>query len=127
MKNSIMKDENLVIEELLNAWEETYKKGQLTLWVFLALREGRKCVEEIKEFVERVSEGTMSCEEQSLYRNLRKFQHLEIVTYESRKVSKGPDRKYYYLTETGEELFKRFVERNILIFTKESIINLLNH
>ena len=122
-----MKDGNLVIEELLNAWEETYKKGQLTLWVFLALREGRKCVEDIKEFVERVSEGTMSCEEQSLYRNLRKFQHLEIVTYESRKVSKGPDRKYYYLTETGEELFKRFVERNILIFTKESIINLLNH
>ena len=122
-----MKDENLVIEELLNAWEETYKKGQLTLWVFLALREGRKCVEDIKEFVERMSEGTMSCEEQSLYRNLRKFQHLEIVTYESRKVSKGPDRKYYYLTETGEELFKRFVARNILIFTKESIINLLNH
>lgn len=122
-----MKDENLVIEELLNAWEETYKKGQLTLWVFLALKEERKCVEEIKEFVERKSEGTMSCEEQSLYRNLRKFQHLEIVAYESKKVSKGPDRKYYYLTETGEELFKRFVERNILIFTKESIINLLNH
>lgn len=122
-----MKDDNLVIEELLNAWEETYKKGQLTLWVFLALKEERKCVEEIKEFVERMSEGTMSCEEQSLYRNLRKFQHLEIVAYESKKVSKGPDRKYYYLTETGEELFKRFVERNILIFTKESIINLLNH
>lgn len=122
-----MKDENLVIEELLNAWEETYKKGQLTLWVFLALREGRKCVEDIKEFVERMSEGTMSCEEQSLYRNLRKFQHLDIVAYESRKVSKGPDRKYYYLTEMGERLFKRFVERNILIFTKESIINLLNH
>ena len=122
-----MKDENLVIEELLNAWEETYKKGQLTLWVFLALKEERKCVEEIKEFVERMSEGTMSCEEQSLYRNLRKFQHLEIVASESKKVSKGPDRKYYYLTETGEELFKRFVERNILIFTKESIINLLNH
>ena len=122
-----MKNKNLVIEELLNAWEETYKKGQLTLWVFLALKEERKCVEEIKEFVERMSEGTMSCEEQSLYRNLRKFQHLDIVAYESKKVSKGPDRKYYYLTETGEELFKRFVERNILIFTKESIINLLNH
>ena len=122
-----MTDNNLEIEELLNAWEETYKKGQLTLWVFLALKEGNKCMEDIKEFVERMSEGAMSCEEQSLYRNLRKFQHLEIVAYESRKVSKGPDRKYYYLTEMGEELFKRFVERNILIFTKESIINLLNH
>lgn len=121
-----MKDDKSMVEELLNAWEETYKKGQLTLWVFLALKEGRKCVEDIKEFVERMSEGAMSCEEQSLYRNLRKFQHLEIVTYESRRVSKGLDRKYYYLTETGEQLFKRFVERNILIFTKDSIINLLN-
>lgn len=116
---------NTMVEELLDAWEETYKKGQLTFWVFLALREGSKCVEEIKEFVEMASEGTMTCEEQSLYRNLRKFQHLEIVEYDSKKVSKGPDRKYYYLTPTGEELFRRFVERNIMIFTKESIINLL--
>ena len=67
----------------------------------------------------------MSCEEQSLYRNLRKFQHLDIVTYESIKVSKGPERKYYCLTEMGNELFKRFVERNIMIFSKNSIINLL--
>ena len=67
----------------------------------------------------------MSCEEQSLYRNLRKFQHLGIVAYDTKRVSKGPDRKYYYLTEIGNELFKRFVKRNILVFTKESIINLL--
>lgn len=118
-------DDDFMMDELLNAWEETYKKGQLTFWVFLALKESNKCVEDIKEFVEKVSEGTMSCEEQSLYRNLRKFQHLEIVAYENRKVNKGPDRKYYYLTDNGRELFKRFVERNILIFTKENIINLL--
>ena len=118
-------DNDFMMDELLNAWEETYKKGQLTFWVFLALKESNKCVEDIKEFVEKVSEGTMSCEEQSLYRNLRKFQHLEIVAYENRKVNKGPDRKYYYLTDNGRELFKRFVERNILIFTRENIINLL--
>ena len=40
-----------MIEELLDAWEETYKKGQLTFWVFLALQESNKCMEEIKEFV----------------------------------------------------------------------------
>lgn len=119
-------EKNFIIDDLLDAWEETYKKGQLTFWVFLALKEGSKCVEEIKEFVEETSDGTMTCEEQSLYRNLRKFQHLDIVAYDNRKVSKGPDRKYYYLTENGKELFRRFVERNILILTKESIINLLN-
>lgn len=119
-----MAKENMT-DELLNAWEETYKKGQLTFWIFLALKESNKCVEDIKEFVEKMSEGTMSCEEQSLYRTLRKFQNLEIVEYESIRVSKGPDRKYYYLTETGNELFRRFAERNILLFTKETIIKLL--
>ncbi len=120
-------ENDLMINELLNAWEETYKKGQLTFWVFLSLRENSKCVEEIKEFVEKMSEGSMSCEEQSLYRNLRKFQHLGIVAYDSKRVSKGPDRKYYYLTDIGQQLFQRFVERNIFIFTKESIINLLTN
>lgn len=119
-------ENDVMITELLNAWEETYKKGQLTFWVFLSLKESNKCVEEIKEFVEKISEGSMSCEEQSLYRNLRKFLNLGIVAYDSKRVSKGPDRKYYYLTELGKELFQHFVERNIKIFTKESIINLLN-
>lgn len=124
-KNQDM-DDHFMIDELLYAWEETYKKGQLTFWIFFALKEDSRCVEDIKEFVEKASEGTMSCEEQSLYRNLRKFQHLGIVAYENRKVSKGPDRKYYFLTDNGNLLFKRFVERNIMIFTKDSIINLLN-
>ena len=119
-------ENDLLIFELLNAWEETYKKGQLTFWVFLALKESNKCVEEIKEFVEKMSDGSMSCEEQSLYRNLRKFLNLGIVAFDSKRVSKGPDRKYYYLTDVGRELFQRFVDRNIKIFTRGSIINLLN-
>ena len=84
-----MSNEKL-LNELLNAWEETYKKGQLTLWIFLALKDERKYVDEIKEFVETESNGTMGCEEQSLYRTLRKFQHLDVVDYESRKGNKWP-------------------------------------
>ena len=120
------RDNTFAIDELLNAWEETYKKGQLTFWIFLALKESNKCVEDIKAFVEKASKQSMSCEEQSLYRTLRKFQNLAIVAYENRKVSKGPDRKYYHLTENGFLLFRRFVERNILIFNDSYIINLLN-
>ena len=69
-------------EELLFAWEETYKKGQLTLWIFLALKDGKKYVDEIKAFVEDASNQSMTCEEQSLYRNLRKYQHIGVVDYE---------------------------------------------
>ena len=121
-----MRDNTFAIDELLNAWEETYKKGQLTFWIFLAWKESKKFCEDIKAFVEKASKQSMSCEEQSLYRTLRKFQNLAIVAYENRKVSKGPDRKYYHLTENGSLLFRRFVERNILIFNDSYIINLLN-
>ena len=120
-----MKGNTDLLSELLGAWEETYKKGQLTLWIFLALREDRKYVEEIKDFVERKTNGSITCEEQSLYRALRKYEHVEILTHELRKGNKGPDRKYYYLTPLGEKLFNLFVKRNIQLFFSPDIQSLL--
>lgn len=114
-----------MLPELLSAWEETYKKGQLTLWIFLALQEGRKYVDEIKEFVETRSDGAISCEEQSLYRALRKYEHIRVLAYELRKGNKGPERKYYYLTNLGQDLFDLFVKRNIRLFYSEEMKSLL--
>lgn len=115
-----------LFKDLLSAWEETYKKGQLTLWIFLSLKEGQKYVEEIKTFVETRSNFTMTCEEQSIYRNLRKYEHLGIVEFEAGKGNKGPDRKYYLLTKLGEELLNEFVRRNIGLFYKDDIKKLIN-
>ncbi len=84
------------ISELLTAWEETYKKGQLTFWIFLSLKDGNKYVDEIKSFVEEQSNYTMTCESQSLYRNLRKYQHIGVVNFEAGEGNKGPERKYYF-------------------------------
>lgn len=116
---------NLFMEELLNSWEETYKKGQLTLWIFLSLKDSSKYVDEIKSFIEKNSEGTISCEEQSLYRSLRKFHHVSIVKFELKDGNKGPSRKYYSLTSLGETLLKSFIKRNINLFFKSSIKNLI--
>ncbi len=110
---------------LLSAWEETYKKGQLTLWIFLALRDGNKYVDEIKEFIENKSNHTISSEAQSLYRNLRKYEHIKIVSYEMKKGNKGPDRKYYFLSQLGNELLQQFIDRNIKLFYSQEINNLL--
>ena len=115
------------LDILLSAWEETYKKGQLTLWIFFALQDGRKYVDEIKRFVEQKSNGVMLCEEQSLYRALRKYEHIGVVQHEAGAGNKGPERKYYYLTGLGKELFRLFVERNIYLFYSEEIKKLLKH
>jgi len=120
-----MKESDKMHEELLNAWEETYKKGQLTLWIFLALKEGPKYVNELQESIERFSKGTIRAEEQSLYRTLRKFFHLKMVNFSSGKGHKGPDRKYYHLTPLGQSLLQSFIERNILLFFEDPLKELL--
>ena len=111
--------------ELLDAWEATYKKGQLTLWVFLALKDEDKFVDEIKAFVQEKTNGTITCEEQSLYRTLRKYKELDMVDYRTQPGQGGPDRKYYYLTQTGKELLELFIERNIKLFFRSDIKKLL--
>ncbi|MBX2938833.1 MAG: PadR family transcriptional regulator [Ferruginibacter sp.] len=114
------------LQELLHAWEETYKKGQLTFWIFLSLQQESRYVDEIKQFVEEQSAQTMTCEEQSLYRVLRKFEHVGVLSFENRKGNKGPERKYYFLTPLGKELFQQFVKRNIQLFYNPHIKNLIN-
>ncbi|MCH5599568.1 PadR family transcriptional regulator [Niabella ginsengisoli] len=113
------------LNDLLSAWEETYKKGQLTLWIFLALQQGEKYVDEIKNFVEEKSLQTMTCEEQSLYRVLRKYEHIEVVKHNLKQGNKGPDRKYYSLTDLGQKLFTQFVKRNIHLFYSDEIKKLI--
>jgi len=112
-------------EELLTAWEETYKKGQLTLWIFLSLRAGPKYVSELQESIAGFSKGTIHAEEQSLYRTLRKFYHLKMVDFQTGKGHKGPERKYYRLTPMGEDLLASFIERNIRLFFEEPLKQLL--
>ncbi len=111
--------------QLLNAWEETHKKGQLTLWIFLALRDGPKCVGEIKDFIEINTDKTITCEEQSLYRALRKFQQVEMTGFNPGKGDGGPDRKYYYITPMGEDILDEFIDRNIRLFFRPEIETLM--
>jgi PadR family transcriptional regulator PadR len=113
------------LDLLLSAWEETYKKGQLTFWILLSLKEGEKYVDEIRSFVESKTDGVLTCEEQSLYRALRKLEHVEVLSCAWRKGNKGPDRKYYSLTPMGERLFERFVERNIVLLNSDDVKRLL--
>jgi PadR family transcriptional regulator, regulatory protein PadR len=112
-------------EKLLSGWEETYKKGQLTFWLLLSIREERKYLDEIIEFVKKSTKGTISCEEQSVYRAFRKFYDAEIVDFEYREGNKGPDRKYYFLTPIGKELLEQFINRNMLIFYEPEIASKL--
>jgi len=122
-----MNNDTIYKTKLLTNWEETYKKGQLTFWILLALKDKSIYVSEIKDFIKSITNGTISCEDQSVYRALRKYYDLEIVDYELKKGNKGPDRKYYFLTTIGKELLSEFIQRNISVFYEKKVFDLINN
>jgi DNA-binding PadR family transcriptional regulator len=108
---------------LLNQWEETYKKGLLTFWMLLSLTERSMYAYEMKEVINDISQGTVTADEKSIYRALKRFSESKLISAETRPSDIGPARKYFQLTPLGEELLFQFINRNILVFDSEPVKN----
>jgi PadR family transcriptional regulator PadR len=113
-------------QKLLNGWEDVYKKGQLTLWIMLALKDGPKYMAEIKQFIHFATNDTLSADDKSLYRALRRYYDAEMIDYTQEPGKSGPDRKVYKLTDVGERVLNTFLERNFAtVFYKPEIMSLV--
>lgn len=119
------------ISDLLSKWEETYKKGLLSFWILLLLYERPSYPYEMSAEVAKISQGTISVDDNSIYRALNRFESVGIVQSELQQSSAGPQRKYYSLTNTGKTLLAEFTKRNIQVFetpsVSERIINILQN
>lgn len=104
------------LDRLLENWESVYKRGLLTFWLLLLLDEKPRYPYEMSAEVQRASQGTISADDNSIYRAISRFEEMGLVMSEPGASSLGPPRKYYRLTENGRTLLRRFIERNILIF-----------
>jgi PadR family transcriptional regulator PadR len=100
-------------EKLLNQWEEVYKKGQLTFWILVSISQQPAYIEEIKQFIDTQAHSSMTSQDQSLYRALRKFVETGIVQYQEVPGNRGPNRKQYGVTPMGKQLLVAFTKRNI--------------
>lgn len=119
-----MDDETLLT--LLDQWESVYKKGLLTFWLLLLLYERPMYVFEMSQALNGISQSTMSADEKSLYRALRRFEATGLVESTWQPSDVGPRRRYYHLTDLGMELLRRFVRRNVLIFQTSAVASLLD-
>lgn len=113
---------NDVIDELVADWDDVYKKGQLSLWVLLAISEQERYAQEITEYMYRASDGAFEVKEQSLYRALRRFKSMGLVQIiERESPNSGPKRKYYSLTLAGETVLGRFINLHITPLLQEPV------
>jgi PadR family transcriptional regulator, regulatory protein PadR len=109
------------ISDLLTKWEETYKKGLLSFWILLLLYERPSYPYEMSAEVAKISQGTISVDDNSMYRALNRFEAVGIVKSELQQSNTGPQRRYYSLTKTGKTLLTEFIQRNILVFETPSV------
>lgn len=115
------------INQMLENWESVYKKGLLTFWILLLLDKKPSYPYEMSAEVTRLSEGTISADDNSIYRAIGRFEEMGLVESQGVESKLGPPRKYYSLTETGRELLRRFIERNILIFQTPTVAERIQH
>jgi PadR family transcriptional regulator PadR len=109
------------LSSLLETWEGNYKKGLLTFWLLLILFEREAYAFEMSTLVADVSHGTISADENSIYRALNRFEDLNIVASSWRESNIGPRRRYYRLTTKGVEMLRAFIRRNILLFQNAEV------
>ena len=109
------------IAELLNKWEESYKKGLLSFWILLLLNERPSYPYEMSGEVAKISQGTISVDDNSIYRALNRFETVGIVKSELQQSTTGPQRRYYSLTTTGRSLLIEFIQRNIQVFETPAV------
>ncbi len=115
-------------QKLLDGWEGVFKKGQLTLWIMMALKDGPKHMNEIKTFIAQATNGTLSADDQSMYRALRRYYDAEMIDYSGEPGKSGPDLKVYSLATIGAKVLDQFIQRNIVtIFFKPEIKALLKN
>src|SRR5690554_4842190 len=89
---------------LLSGWEDVFKKGQLTIWIMLSLKDGPKHMTEIKKFIEKATKGALTADDQNMYRALRRYNDAELIEYTTQPGDGGPERKIYDITDTGSKV-----------------------
>lgn len=118
-----MNEDNL--ETLLTQWEETYKKGLLSFWLLLLLNHRKAYPYEIKDAIAELSQNTISAEDNSIYRALKRLAQSGVVNSEVQPSENGPNRRYFYLTELGRDLLDQFIARNIMVFQHPHVAGLI--
>lgn len=114
------------LDALLDQWEKVYKKGLLSFWLLLLLAQRNAYPYEMKAAIAEMSQNTISAEDNSIYRALKRLARSGIVGSEVRPSETGPNRRYFYLTPLGKDLLAAFIARNIKIFQQPDVATMID-
>lgn len=109
------------MDDLLETWEGTYKKGLLSFWILLLLDQRPTYAFEMNPLIRELSQGSISADDNSLYRALNRFEQVGLISSQRQPSELGPARRYYSLTAAGRDLLIQFTRRNLLVFQTPAV------
>jgi PadR family transcriptional regulator PadR len=101
------------LEKVLRIWSREYKKGFLTYFILLMLKEKHMYGLEISEKLKEYSDNNVTLDGSNIYQILKKLRKLRMVTIKKVSSSKGPTRKYYYIEKNGLKALRIFTEEYV--------------
>jgi DNA-binding PadR family transcriptional regulator len=94
--------------KMIAVWSKEIKKGYTSFLTLTLLMKRTMYGYEIKSELEKMMPNEITFVESGIYQILKKLRSKGFVTVEKRKSEKGPQRKYYTITENGRQLAKEF-------------------
>jgi len=113
------------VEATLKTWNKEYKKGFFSYIILLLLNDRALYGIEINNKLLEITDCKVTFQESGTYHILKKLEESGFIKGTWQKSKKGPKRKYYIITESGEQLLKVFTESYILPINK-AVNNLLS-
>ena len=102
------------VKETLKIWNREYKKGFFSYITLLMLREKSMYGFEIINRLQEITNGQVAFQASGIYQVLKKLSNKGFVTEHWQKSDKGPRRKYYNITNSGDQLLEVFTRQYIL-------------
>lgn len=106
------------VNKTLTSWEKEYKKGFMAYMILYFLNTKDMYGYEIKSKLDDIFSSEVQFQESSIYQNLKKLKNSDYVKSEERSSDKGPNRKYYCITESGKSLLNIFTDKIIYPVSK---------
>ena len=94
-------------KELLQKWEEAYKKGLLSFWILLLLADRPMYPFEMRSLLEEISQGTVKIGPGTLYGAFSTLEKEGLISM----VQEDKRRKSYLLTPKGKAVLLMQIQR----------------
>ncbi len=101
------------VQKTMVVWQREYKKGLTAYMILLLLKDDSLYGYQLTTMMTELMCNRVVFKENAIYSILKQLHKKEFVSYEWKNSTKGPKRKYYQITDSGNQLIETFTNEYV--------------